>query len=132
MTTIWKTLLAITSVGAACFPQTVLADDFGEAWIDSNISHVRVEINGKVWEDVEYEKNGRRCVIKQLEFSKLPATIRLIARDGGFTPVEIKVVRKDFKRKRQGRYYIWVVKHKVRFAKASKKKARLLPLRVWP
>jgi hypothetical protein len=129
MKMIWKGLIAAALLAALCIPSLAHADEFGEAWIDSNVQHVRVEIDGKNWEDVEYEKNGKRCLVKQIKFSSMPTTIRLIARDGGYKPVDVKLVRKNFKRKRQGRYYIWVYKTKVRFAKASKKKGSLSSLK---
>ena len=98
--------------------------DFGKLWVDSNVKHVRVEIDGRVYDEVEYARGGKRAVIDDLVFSKLPLKITLIPRQDGYKPVTIEVKRSDFKKRREGRMYVWIAKAKVKFVKAKKSKKK--------
>ena len=95
--------------------------DFGELWVDGKLPFVRVEVDGKTYEDVEYEKKGKRAVVKDLLFSKLPLEVTLVPREEGYAPMVIKLERKDFKRKRNGKFYIWLAKKAVKYKKVKGK-----------
>ncbi len=94
---------------------------YGEVHVNMNTDYAKVRVGDQEWDAVEYERNGKRALIKGIELEDLPVTITLTATSNeSLAPVTFEVVRKDFKRKRMNRVWILVAKKKVKFVKSAK------------
>jgi hypothetical protein len=88
----------------------------GEAHVTlQNAEYVRVELNGNLWENIEFEKDGKLLLIKGLDTSLERNNVVLIPRDDGLAPFELDVPQKSYKKVRKGRIYLLVSKHQVKF-----------------
>lgn len=93
----------------------------GDVYVNMNSDYAKVRVGDQEWDAVEYERNGKRAIIKGIELDDLPLTITLTpTSDESLAPASFEVVRKDFKRKRVSKVWLLVAKKTVKFKKAPK------------
>ena len=78
-------------------------------------------MNGAEWESVEYERSGKRILVKGLEFEVDPIVVVVTPGYDNLGPVTLKVPHKDFKRKVIKRVAYMIAKRKVKFPKVKTK-----------
>ena len=93
----------------------------GELHINTNSDYAKVTVNGAEWESVEYERSGKRILVKGLEFEVDPIVVVVTPGYDNLGPVTLKVPHKDFKRKVIKRVAYMIAKRKVKFPKVKTK-----------
>ena len=105
----------------ALVASTAIAEEpvTGELHINTNSDYAKVHVNGTEWESVEYERSGKRILVKGLEFEVDPIEVRVTPGYDNLGPVTLKVPHADFKRKVIKRVAYMIAKRKVKFPKVK-------------
>ena len=121
--------LALAAAPAA-FAQDEEPMPTGEVRLEMNSDYAKILVNGEDWDGVEYEKAGKRAVIKNLDLDtegQIEITATPIYENLG--PVTLSFnPKKDFKKKRgKDRVYYLVATRKVKFPKRDVKEPTPAP-----
>jgi hypothetical protein len=117
-------LLLIALSAALSTPVWAALEDeelVGEVRFDTNSDYPRAAVEGRPWEDVEYENKGRRVVVKNLDLTRESYDITLTPGYDTLGPVTVTVRAKEFRRQRKGRVVYMIVKKKLKFPVVKKK-----------
>jgi len=91
----------------------------GELTVNTNSEWVKAEVNGEEWDSVEYERGGKRMLIKGLDRSPETISVKLIPTDTSLAPVTLDVPSKHFKRIVKRRVLYYIAKRNVKFKKRA-------------
>lgn len=93
----------------------------GELRLDMNSDYAKIRVNGEDWtERVEFEKNGKRAIVKFIDLSRETNEITATPVFDGLDAVTVVVKSKAFKRKKiRKREYRMVLSKTIRFPKSK-------------
>ena len=111
------TTLLMLALATSAFAQE--EEPTGQLTVSMNSDYAKVYIGGEHWDSVEFEKAGKRVVIKSIDLTTDPIEIELRPVYDTLEPVTLSLAIKDFKRKRVKRMYILAAKRTVKFPKAK-------------
>ncbi|MGB0591262.1 MAG: hypothetical protein ACPGU1_16415 [Myxococcota bacterium] len=111
------TTLLMLALATSAFAQE--EEPTGQLTVSMNSDYAKVYIGGEHWDSVEFEKAGKRVVIKNIDLTTDPIEVELRPVYDTLAPVTLSLAIKDFKRKRVKRMYILAAKRKVKFPKAK-------------
>jgi len=124
------TLIAAAALAALLLAPALHAQEdepTGQLTVSMNSDYAKVYVGGEHWESVEFEKQGKVVVIKNIELSTEPIVVTLKPVYDHLAPATLELKIKDFKRKRVKRMYILAAKRKVKFPKLKKVKPAPTP-----
>lgn len=88
----------------------------GELRCDTNAEYAKVTVDGEEWDQVEFDKGGKRAIVKNLDLEAEVIRVTLTPIQNTLGPVTVEVKPKDFARKRgKNRIYYLVATRKVKF-----------------
>ena len=88
----------------------------GELRCNTNAEYAKVTVDGEEWEQVEFEKAGKRAIVKNLDLEAEVIRVTLTPIQDTLGPVTVELKPKDFVRKRgKNRVYYMVATRKVKF-----------------
>jgi hypothetical protein len=80
-----------------------------------NAEYVKVEVNGQLWENTEFEKNGKLLLVKGLDTTLERNALVLRASDESLAPFELDVLGTSFKKTRVKKELHLISKQTVKF-----------------
>ncbi len=84
-----------------------------------NAEYVKVQVNGEEWDNIEFERDGKKVIIKGIQTTLERNAITLLPNaDSGLAPLDVDVFQKEFKKKRVGRVLYLIATKTVGFTKA--------------
>ena len=119
-TTTMLTTLIVLALATSVYAQE--EEPTGQLTVSMNSDYAKVYIGGEHWDSVEFERAGKRVVIKNIDLTTDPIEVELRPVYDTLEPVTLKLAIKDFKRKRVKRMYILAAKRNVKFPKSKKVK----------